>query len=238
MKKIIWLFLILTFSFEVPVFADEKSLHYSAELYEQKSNKTKKLYTELIDESPTSVKVEIKDLDGKLVFSDETQLDGAKAKSYSIKHLQLNAVAKIEVVDKRVKFTKTLGQHTEQAEEDLNDNLVVPGNFNSFILEHWAELQKGDSVKMRYAVWDRQETIGFLVKKVGEENLEGTATTLIKLKPSSLVISALVDPLIFNYTMDGKRLLKQNGRVDPKLLKEGRWTDLDAEVYFSYPKNP
>ena len=238
MKKVNCLPLLLFFTLTTSAFAQEKSIHYSADLYEQKSNKSKKLFTEQIDESSASLKIEIKDMDGNLVVSDETQLDGAKAKSYSVKQLQLKSEARIEVVDKRVKFTKTTGAHTEKAEEDLGDNLVVPGNFNSFILEHWPELQKGDSVRMRYAVWDRLETIGFVVKKVGEENLEGTPSTLIKLKPSSMVISALVDPLIFNYTMDGKRLLKQNGRVDPKILKEGRWNDLDAEVYFNVPKNP
>ncbi|MFN7728679.1 MAG: hypothetical protein ACK5P7_05955 [Bdellovibrio sp.] len=70
--------------------------------------------------------------------------------------------------------------------------------------------------------------------KTGEEDVSGQKALVLRMKPSSFIIAALVKPIIFKYASDGSRLLEMNGRVAPKQKSGDSFKDLDAEVVYFY----
>ena len=203
-----------------------------AEIYAQGSHKSKNLYHMIIRETDTSSQTEITDLAGVVIFKNETHRRGSELISYQVEQRQLDTKASIEAKEGQLIFSKTVDGKTKTEKESLDKSTVVPGNFNAFILEHWSELQARKKVSMRYAVWDRMESIGFSVQKVGDDPVGETPAMRIKLKPTSVFIQALVEPIFISYTPDGKKILLLNGRVDPKVKDGTSWKDLDAEVYY------
>lgn len=55
------------------------------------------------------------------------------------------------------------------------------------------------------------------------------------MKPTSFIIAALVDPLVFTFEKKTARLLEMKGRTLPKLRKGEKWKDLDAFITYDYP---
>ena len=54
------------------------------------------------------------------------------------------------------------------------------------------------------------------------------------MKASSLVISAIVDPLYFTFLPDGTRMIEMKGRTPFKQEHEGQFTDLDAHTIYKF----
>jgi hypothetical protein len=94
---------------------------------------------------------------------------------------------------------------------------------------------KGDSVKARMAIPGRLETVGFKFTREDDEKFRGEEVVVIKMKPTSFIISALVDPMYFRFKKDGSRILEFVGRLLPKQKIKGEWRDLDADMVYQYP---
>jgi len=97
---------------------------------------------------------------------------------------------------------------------------------------HWPEILAGKTVSFRYASWERMETVGFDIKKSKELRESGEDLVQVKMSASSFVIAALVNPLFFTFSSDGKFLRKMSGRVAPKKKVGESWKDLDADVVY------
>jgi hypothetical protein len=105
-----------------------------------------------------------------------------------------------------------------------------------FVQKNWDRLEKEKEIELRLAVWDRAETVGF---EMIREKIEATPFgqgVLVKLKPSSFVIAALVKPIHFWFSVDGTKLLMMKGRVGPKQKSGTKWQALDAEVVYEWVK--
>lgn len=211
---------------------------YSATLFEQGSNKAKKLYTfELKSVSNGAQDVTTatyKDLEGKTVYEDKSTLEGSRLIKSEIVQHQTGQSATVEVQGDKVVFLKTADGKTKTSEEKLGKSFVMSGNFQRFVKDNWSDLAAGKTVDFRYGVWDRQETVGFSVFKTGNEDLSGQKAVVLKMKPSSFIIAALVKPIFFKFTEDGTRLLEMNGRVPAKQKSGDSFKDLDAEVVYAY----
>jgi hypothetical protein len=71
--------------------------------------------------------------------------------------------------------------------------------------------------------------------KTGESVLNGRPVEQIKMEPVSLIISHLVDPLMFTVEKDGAhRMLSYIGRTTPRVQKGKAWKYLDAETVFNW----
>jgi len=211
---------------------------YSGIMYEQGSNKQKVIYnfhaTITDKDGKEQVRGVFTDLEGKEAVTDEMTLDGLNVIHDEIHQLQTNQSGIMEVKDGKIYFTKTKDGKTSTETEKLKDTFVVSGSFQKFIKAHWEPIAAGKTVAFRYGVWDRQETVGFEIFKIGEEKIGDKEAIVLKMKPSSFVIAALVNPIIFKYAADGSHLLEMNGRVPVKKKSGDSWKDLDAEVVYSY----
>lgn len=212
---------------------------YKGALYEPGSGKKKLLYNMDVTITPGAgsiahVAVTYVDTDGKAVVEQKITVDGSKIITDQVTHHQTGQKGLIEVKEGKVFFTKTADGKTTTKEEKIEDTFVTSGNFQRFVKDNWAEIMKGETISFRYGVWDRQETVGFKIFKDGEVKDGDKTLVRVKLKPSSFIIAAIVNPLIFTFPANGEHILEMVGRVPPKQKSGDKWKDLDAEVVYTY----
>jgi hypothetical protein len=224
----------------ISVFAALSSANYSSELFEQGSSFSKKLYTfELVTTTEGDVlksKAQYKALDGSVVVEERATLKASTAElvRLEVDQNQTGAKAVIQVEGNKIYFTKTQDGKEKKSDEKKADTLVVSSNFQSFVKSQWPEIMAGKTIGFRYGVWSRLETVGFEVSKVGTEKIGSEEAVVIRMKPSSFIIAALVKPLTFKWASDGSRILQMNGRVPPMQKIGSEFKDLDAEVMYKY----
>jgi hypothetical protein len=175
-------------------------------------------------------------LDGKPVVNEEAILENGSLRLYKQDHLQLAESGTVEVKDGKVLFQYTRNGKTENASEKATDNLIVGPNTMEFLHKHWTGILAGETVHARFAVPDRLETVGFKFFKTAELDKDGKTTVTVRMKASSIVIAALIDPLDFQIDKATLRLNALKGRTLPKLLVKGSWKDLDAQIFYHYKK--
>ncbi len=212
---------------------------YTAALYEQNSGRKKLLFNMEVVVTPldgdkSRAVARFTDVEGKLVVEQSVMMQGSQILSDEVIHHQTGRKGFIEIKNGKAFFTKTADGKTTTKEEKLEDTFVTSGNFQRFVKDNWTEIMKGQTVSFRYGVWDRQETVGFKIFKESEEKVGDKTLVKVKMKPSSFLIAAIVNPVIFIFPADGDRILEMNGRVAPKLKDGEKWKDLDADAVYSY----
>lgn len=167
-----------------------------------------------------------------VVETSEFTKDGEryKVKSYRISQKQLNAEGVVEVANGKASFTYTRDGKKKTADEKATDELLVGPGIANFIQANWAQITGGKTLKGRLAVADRLETVGFDYFREGEEDVRGEKSVVVKMKPSSFIIAAIVNPLRFYFTPDGKRLIQIRGRTQVKRQDGSKFKDLDAAL--------
>jgi hypothetical protein len=132
-------------------------------------------------------------------------------------------------------YTPGKGSRTKTGNESLQQDTLVNDMMAPFIRAHWDGLSQGSAVKFRYAALERAETVGFKLVKDAETIWREIPAIRLKMEPTSRIIAALVDPLYFTVEKDGRhRLLEYVGRTTPKILKGGKWKDLDALTVYDW----
>jgi len=215
---------------------------FTAKIYDAESNKQKLLFTyQHSSETKGDARLitnTYKDKDGGVAAVETCELvkDGnhEKFRHYHMSQKQLGAEGDIEIKDGKVFFTYVRDGKEKKAEEKATDDAIVGPAITPFLQKHWAEIAKGEKVRARMAVADRQETLGFDYYKDREETLNGQKAFVIRMKPANFMIAAIVKPLFFFYTPDGSRLLEVHGRTQVKQNVDGKWKDLDAVTVFEY----
>ncbi len=181
-----------------------------------------------------TIKARFTDTEGKPVVLEESVVESGALKFYKQDHLQLGESGTVEVRDGKVHFQYTRDGKTKTDQEKATDNLIASPNTMDYIRKSWPRLMAGETVDVRFAVPDRLETVGFKFFKTGETAKEGRTIVTIRMKPSSFVIAALIDPLDFQIDKESIRLVDLKGRTIPKLRIGNKWKDLDAHIFYKY----
>lgn len=212
---------------------------FKGKLYDRKNREAAPIYLWAHDVKEEGASRQITNTftapDGKPVAVETAEFTAGRLQKYEQKQLQLNATGKIEVKDGKVNFTYEKDGQTKTASEKLKDNFVVGPSLVGYVEGQWAKIIKGDDVDVRLGVVDRRETVGFTFRKVKETDYHGQKAVVVKMKPTSFVIAALVDPLLFTFTADGTRVLELDGRTIPKRADGGKFKDLDVITVYEYP---
>lgn len=212
----------------------------SGSLYELKSNQEKKLFTSSIQVQPVAegelqMLTEYRDLQGGLVVREKGRVRGADILSYEMERPQTGEKGSFRVEKGRVYFHYEDAKGKKKAADEKVDGFVLAtSNFNAFVIDRWESLKQGKALDVRFAVWDRLETVGFTLQKMGEADRNGQRWMELRLKPTSFIIAAIVDPIHLWYSVEDRKLRLMKGRVAPKQKKDGSWKDLDAEVVYTY----
>lgn len=120
--------------------------------------------------------------------------------------------------------------------ETLQPATLVGDMIPYFIVAHWPELARGQSVNFRFIASSRLETVGFKFVKEADVTWRGQPAIRLRMEPSSVLIRQLVDPLFFIVERDGAhRVLEYVGRTTPKQRDGNKWKDLDARTIYDWP---
>jgi hypothetical protein len=178
------------------------------------------------------------DAKGVLATEETTEMQGTKVLSHYLTQHQVGERGSVVVDGKEIvfKYFKD-GKEKESREKDV-ENFVVGVNLVPYLKTHWDEILAGKTVSVRYGALERRETVGFDFFKTGEEDIGGKKHLVVKMKPSSFVIAALVDPLNFYFDLESRELTELKGRILPKRLEGDKWKDFDGHVKYTYEGAP
>jgi len=176
--------------------------------------------------------------DGKLAVRERTSYDAEGLTAYEFDQLQTGERGSARLIrdpqspsKSRIEFEYRKGPNTEtkRSSERLQPNTIAGDMVGMFLATHWEELLAGRTLKTRYIVVERTETIGFSFWKTGESVSQGRNTITVNMEPSSPILAALVDPLTFTVEkIPPHYILQYVGRTTPKLRAGNKWKDFDA----------
>lgn len=191
----------------------------------------------------TISKTKFTDREGKIVVEEESVYEKGLVLKYSFKQNQVNEFGTIESKDGKMNFTFTSQGKLETDEEDIEPNMIVADMIGDHIRKNWDELAKGETIKFRFLLAERLETIGFKIFVDKEREVRGIPAVDIKMKPSSFIIAALTDPLIFTVEKNSPhRILEAFGRLPvrhpkvPNPSSRSDWRAIDALTELEYKK--
>jgi hypothetical protein len=185
--------------------------------------------------------------DGALAARERVVYENGSLLSFDVEELQSGAKGKAAVGHRELdnktllyfQYTPRVGARTEARNEVLRKDVLINDLIPYFIASHREELMKGSTVKCRFIVLQRTETIGFKLVKESETNWRGQPVVIVRMEPTSLVIAQLVEPVRFTIEMGGDhRILQYIGRTTPMIKRGNKWEDLDAATVFDWTPAP
>ena len=180
---------------------------------------------------------------GTVAVREKVVYQGDDLVSFTLEELQTGGSGSAKIAGKpsagniSFKYTKETGAKEKSHTEELRPDTIQPDMLAPFLVSHWDRLMKGEAVKCRYIVVPRRETVGFSFSKTSETTSGGKPVVVIKMEPSSPIISALVGPLFFTMEKGGQHhVLEYTGRCAPKIRDGKNWKDLDAVTVFDWSR--
>jgi len=185
-----------------------------------------------------SVLREFNNPDGSMAAVERVRYERGRLVRFDLEERQTGATgnARVELLPdqrQRIQFQYTTrsgrGDRTKQESETLRDQVLINDMIPYFVVEHWDELARGETVRFRYIVVPRLETIAFKLRRESTAELQGKKMLRIKMVPASRFIAQFLDPLVFTVEADPPhRIFQYWGRTTPKIRSGQSWNDLDA----------
>lgn len=181
------------------------------------------------------------DPEGKTLVEEEFHYIDGELEKYIYTQHQINESGTIEIREGKVHYRFSRQGEIETEIEDTEPNLILADMIPEYLAKHWDKLESGDTLKVRYLLLERQETIGFKFFKDGERTVNGKAAVDIVMKPTSIFIAALAPKVRFTLAKaEPHRVLESFGRMpiripevpNPKRRKDYR--AIDARMEWEY----
>lgn len=83
----------------------------------------------------------------------------------------------------------------------FDDRLVVDAGFDNLVRANWGKLSQGESVAFRFLAPTRGEHYGFVLESTSNDQINADVT--LRIRPTSLVLRWLVDPIVLGYNREG-----------------------------------
>jgi hypothetical protein len=149
---------------------------------------------------------------------------------YALLTNQLGQSGRIQVSGEQATFQLIDGGKERTRVEKLSAPVVVGPTLVGYIFKHLDQLRAGQVLPIRFAVLDRLETIGFELDAIDS----APGQTRIRMKASSFLLAALIDPVTFTFESNTGKLVRLEGRVPSKIRCGDRLRDLDARVEYRF----
>jgi hypothetical protein len=112
------------------------------------------------------------------------------------------------------------------------DDFITGPTSEAFIGERWNALLAGKILECRFGVLEIKDTVRFEFKMIGKTKVGDKDAIMISMKPASLFLSMMVDPITIYMDAKEKRYLKFVGRTPLKYYVKGDQKSLDAELIY------
>jgi hypothetical protein len=213
------------------------AIPFRGEVFEQGTKKQTLLYrlvrTESMKDGEKYATGRYTDPSGKEVVFEEVFFKKEKLSRYVLHHWQTHEEGFMDVRGDQLLFSYTRNGKTRTNQETRPENLIIGPTTVDYLHANWKNVT-GDELKVRFAVLDRLETIGFKFFKTKSQELEHKLVVYVTMEPSSFFVSLLVKPIHMIFDTDGTRLLEMSGRTVPKRKAGNDWHDLDADIVYHY----
>lgn len=83
----------------------------------------------------------------------------------------------------------------------FDHQLVVDSGFDYFVRANWERIRQGESVEFRFLAPTRGEHYGFVLEPATSVKVDADLT--VQIRPTSLLLRVLVDPIVLGYSSDG-----------------------------------
>jgi hypothetical protein len=183
--------------------------------------------------------------DGKLAAREHVVYEGNALALFELEETQSGEKGSARVFREsgnpeqgRIEFDYIKGPdaRTKPRSEPLTPDVLVADMMGPFLKDNWDRLARSEKVKCRYIVVPRRETVGFTFGKESDSIWHGREVMIVRMEPSSRLLSALVNPLFFTIERQPPhRVLQYVGRTTPKIASGSKWKDLDALTVFDWP---
>lgn len=172
---------------------------------------------------------------GSIAARERVTYQRGRLTRFELEEIQIGATGVATISQGNIDFEYVANGKRKRNTEAVADEPLTADSVGPFLAAHWDELNRGETVKFRYLVVPRLETIAFKLASESPGDFKGKKVIRIKMTPSSWVVSKMLDPLTFTVEADPPhRVLQYWGRTTPKLRSGNSWRDLDALSVFDW----
>jgi hypothetical protein len=112
----------------------------------------------------------------------------------------------IEIINQNGETLRVIWQSpsgaTEKSTLDITPSLVADSGFDNLVRDNWEQLiRSGESVKFNMVVPTRGDYYGFVLEPFSDNRIDAAHT--LRIRPSSTLLSWLVDPILLGYSDQG-----------------------------------
>jgi hypothetical protein len=230
----------------VPKLRYEEPTHLAGTVYARGSNQPLFKFERVARRSGATLKVQrnYDYADGKPAARERVVYEGDALVLFELDELQTGGRGSARIrrdanhpEKNRVDFEYAVksGDRPKTRTEALREDTLIGDMVGPFLVSHYDTLSRGEKVRCRYIVVPRSETVGFTFVKDSETTWQGRSVLVVRMKASSRLIAALVDPLFFTMEENAPhRVVQYIGRTTPKIQVGGKWKDFDAVTVFDW----
>lgn len=188
-------------------------------------------------EGITRVSTTIEDATGQLAMTEKCSFKGYTLISDELEQLQTSEAYVMTVVDGKVRFQvfkvvdgKRVPSQDERS-EDMSDSFITGPLSEPYLKAKWAELTSGDTVKVRFGVAERGDSVGFKFYRNKEADTQDQKGIGLSMKPSGF-LGMFFKPIQLVLDADTKLLRRFQGRTPLKRKDGQKWEPLDAVILY------
>lgn len=191
-----------------------------------------------VDHQPDGTTIttgEMLDAAGNMIMSEHVVYSGSTFISQEIQNNLDHKEYRGNLKDKKMTFEVFSMNDGEEKKllsskkETVRGPMLSGVTTENFIRENWETLMKGKRVDFRFAVFERQETIGFSFKKKTETDVDGKSAVVLTMRPTSFFVSLVVDPMEVSVEKEGKTIIHFKGRTP---IVTDKKKNLEAEIVY------
>jgi hypothetical protein len=174
--------------------------------------------------------------EGVQVTEQSWEKDG-HVKRAVIENLAIQKRSELEVRDGKVfyRVTDLSDGSVKTAEDDAEENLVVPSTVMSYIKPSFQQLKEGKEVRLKVAVPDRRESYSFVMRKHRSGTAaDGSEMMVLEMAPVSFIIKALVDPMYFYIKPGTGEMFAFEGRSALRRKQGNSYKEMKVQTAYDY----
>tara|TARA_R110002111_G_scaffold103095_3_gene159727 strand:+ start:624 stop:1376 length:753 start_codon:yes stop_codon:yes gene_type:complete len=122
---------------------------------------------------------------------------------------------------------------TKRSSTEISDKLVVDAGFDNLIRQHWDNIVSGESVKFRFLAPTRGTDYAFILEPA--ESADVKADHVVQIRPDSLLLKFLVDPIVLGYNEKGA-LTAYAGLTNVRENADQNYTAIIRYAVSNYPE--
>lgn len=191
---------------------------------------TQKMNYEVDETGLRSTEVNITDAQGRIALRENSITKNGVLVSLKVEQRQLGETYEITQSGKTVIFKRS--EKKDKTEEVTDSFLSAPG-LEHFILSHWKSLLEGETLYVRLGLAERADTVGLKIFKKDLIKDGEKETVIIRMKPSSIIIAAVVDPVDLYIDSKKMKISRFKGQTFLRKNVDGKLKPLDVEIIYN-----